>query len=72
LDYEWLPSFVLPNPTARPVEIPTTGTIAISATNLVGVYMDIYGHGTDLFAWLNAYEPVARIGHSILVYEIEE
>lgn len=51
--------------------LPTTGTIAISATNLVGAYMNAYGYGHDLFAWLQAHQPVARIGHSILVYEIE-
>ena len=70
LDYEWLPSFVLPNPGAEPAEIPTTGIIAISVTNLVGVYMDMYGHGTSLFTWLQAHQPIARIGHSIFIYEI--
>jgi hypothetical protein len=70
LAYEWLPSFVLPNPPTAPVVLPTTGLIAISATNLVGVYMDAYGQGKDLFAWLRAYEPVARIGYSIFVYWI--
>jgi 4-amino-4-deoxy-L-arabinose transferase-like glycosyltransferase len=71
LNYEWLPSFILPNPHPEKVlELPTHGIIAISATNLVGVYMDRYGHGKDLFAWLRAYQPVAHIGHSILVFEI--
>jgi len=71
LNYEWLPSFTLPNPGQRPAVLPTTGTIAISTTNLVGTYMNAYGYGHDLFAWLQAHQPVARIGHSILVYEIE-
>ena len=71
LDYEWLPSFTLPNFGTRPAELPTTGTIAISATNLVGVYMDMYGEGTDLYTWLQAQQPAARIGHSIFIYEIE-
>ena len=61
----------MPNPGQRPAVLPTTGTIAISATNLVGAYMNAYGYGHDLFAWLQAHQPVARIGHSILVYEIE-
>ena len=52
--------------------LPTTGLIAISATNLVGVYLDGYGQGKDLFKWLRAYEPVVRIGHSIFVYDIPE
>lgn len=72
LDYEWLPSFLLPNPEARPADVPTTGLIAISATNLVGIYMHIYGYGQDLYAWLEAHQPVARIGYSIFVYEIAE
>ena len=72
LQYEWLPSAFLPNPEAQPAHIPTTGIIAISVTNLVGVYMDMYGHGRDLFAWLKTHQPVARIGHSIFIYEVEE
>ena len=70
LDYDWLPSYVLPNRGATVVELPTTGWIAISVTNRVGVYMDMYGHGKGLFEWLDAYEPVARIGHTIWVYRI--
>lgn len=72
LDYDWLPSYVLPNRGATVVELPTTGWIAISVTNRVGVYMDMYGHGKGLFEWLDAYEPVARIGHTILVYRIPD
>jgi len=72
LDYDWLPSYVLPNRGATVAELPTTGWIAISVTNRVGVYMDIYGHGKGLFEWLDAYEPVARIGHTIWVYRIPD
>ncbi|MFT5086339.1 MAG: 4-amino-4-deoxy-L-arabinose transferase-like glycosyltransferase [Planctomycetota bacterium] len=71
LDYEWLPSFMLANPQPdTPVTIPTDGIIAISATNLVGVYMDQYGHGKDIFSWLRDQQPIAHIGHSILIYKI--
>ena len=49
-----------------------TGWIAISVTNRVGVYVDMYGHGKGLFEWLDAYESVARIGHTILVYRIPD
>jgi len=70
LDYEWLPSYLLPDEGPKTVELPTTGWIAISVTNRVGVYMDIYGHGKSLFDWLDTYEPVARIGHTIWVYRI--
>lgn len=72
LQYEWLPSFVLPAPPQARAALPTSGLIAISATNLVGVYMDGYGQGKDLFKWLRGFEPVARIGHSIFVYDIPE
>ena len=72
LSYEWLPSFVLPARGRRHVELPTTGTIAISATNLVGLYMSGYGHGAELFSWLEEREPSARIGYSIFVYDIPE
>lgn len=70
LEYDWLPSFVLPRGDVDSVELPTTGWIAISVTNRVGVYMDQYGYGKDLYDWLDPYEPVARIGHSIWVYNI--
>ncbi len=71
LDYEWLPSFILPNPHPDiPVVLPTDGIIAISATNLVGIYMDQYGHGKDIFSWLRDRQPIAQIGHSIFIYEI--
>lgn len=72
LEYEWLPSFHLPAPPGARAVLPTTGTIAISATNLVRVYLDGYGRGKGLLNWLLAYEPVARIGHSIFGYEIQE
>jgi 4-amino-4-deoxy-L-arabinose transferase-like glycosyltransferase len=72
LQYEWLPSFHLPAPPGARAALPTTGLIAVSATNLVGVYLDGYGQGKDLFKWLRAHEPVARIGHSIFVYEVPE
>jgi hypothetical protein len=47
---------------------PRSGWIVISATCLqnIGSYL-----GEDVnFDWLRAYDPVARVGHSILVYKI--
>tara|TARA_B100000809_G_scaffold247047_1_gene275653 strand:+ start:1028 stop:2707 length:1680 start_codon:yes stop_codon:yes gene_type:complete len=70
LEYDWLPSYILPNHGTTSVELPTTGWLAISVTNRVGVYMDMYGHGKGLFDWLKLYEPVARIGHTIWIYHI--
>jgi hypothetical protein len=72
LQYDWLPSFVLPVPPGIQAAMPATGLIAISATNLVGVYLGGYGHGTELFAYLRRYAPIARIGYSIFVYRIPE
>lgn len=45
---------------------PTSGTIAVSATNLQGVLLQNH----DCFAWLKQYEPVANIGYSIFIYQI--
>ncbi|MDA0333551.1 MAG: glycosyltransferase family 39 protein [bacterium] len=70
LNYEWLPSYLLPDEGIKSIELPTTGWIAVSVTNRVGVYMDMYGHGKGLYDWLNPYQPVARIGHTIWVYRI--
>ena len=72
LDYEWLPSYLLPHSSQTKASLPTGGLIAISATNLVGVYMGGYGHGKQLFGWLGEYEPIARIGYSIFVYDVPE
>lgn len=45
---------------------PLPGVYAISATNLQGVLLD----DPDTFAYFRARCPVARIGHSILIYEV--
>lgn len=70
LEYEWLPSYVLPKRGHPVADFPPTGLVAVSVTNLVGVYMDMYPGGPDLYAWLRDVEPVARIGHSIHVYDL--
>jgi hypothetical protein len=47
---------------------PAPGVYAISASNLQGVrFAD-----RDLYAWFRRQTPVARIGHSIFVYQVEE
>lgn len=45
---------------------PAPGLYAISASNLVGVEL----YQPDSFAFFREREPVARIGHSIFVYEV--
>ncbi len=46
---------------------PPPGRYAISASNLVGVQL----YEPDSFAYFRARQPVATIGHSIFVYEIQ-
>jgi 4-amino-4-deoxy-L-arabinose transferase-like glycosyltransferase len=65
IDYDWLPSLYLRDPRPDLQRIfPPDGWIAISATNLQGVYLD----DPDIFAFLREREPVAKIGYSIFVY----
>ncbi|MFH1028772.1 MAG: hypothetical protein V1791_12290, partial [Pseudomonadota bacterium] len=67
INYDWLPSHYLydPAPETRG-GIKQDQLIAISATNLQGVYLD----SRDEFAWLKSHEPVAKIGNSIFVYDL--
>ena len=67
--YDWLPSFELENPRPQDtsVNIRPKSYVAISVTNLQGVYME----PQTQFRWLDRLTPVARIGHSIFVYYIE-
>ena len=46
---------------------PIPGLVAISTTRLQGVYEDNHA----CYSWLLAYEPIARIGGTILVYAIK-
>ena len=67
--YDWLPSYELenPNPQADTVNLRPKSYVAVSATNLQGVYME----PQTQFRWLDRHTPVAQIGHSIFVYYIE-
>ncbi len=65
--YNWLPSYDLKNPEpGGAIKFPIKGYVAISVTNLQGVYFGDH----DLYRWLMNYSPVARIGYSILLYNI--
>jgi hypothetical protein len=44
------------------------GLVAVSATNLQGVLLE----NRECFKWLEDYEPIAKIGYSILIYDIPE
>ena len=68
IKYIWLPS---PPPFAEVsmenrVSSPIKGLIAISATNLQGVYF----YDKNIYTWLKNYKPIAMIGYSIFIYDI--
>jgi 4-amino-4-deoxy-L-arabinose transferase-like glycosyltransferase len=68
--YDWLPSFELrnPDPQNTSMTIRPGSYVAISVTNLQGVYLE----PQTMFRWLDRLTPVASIGHSILVYYVDE
>ena len=67
IEYDWLPSYVLENPNPKGAfTFPEKGLLAVSATNLQGVYFRDH----DIYKWLERYKPAARIGYSIFVYDL--
>lgn len=67
IDYDWLPSHYLQNPGKDvSLRIPENQLLAISATNLQGVYFD----DKNIYKWLQEFQPVAVIGHTVFVYDI--
>jgi hypothetical protein len=67
IKYDWLPSPLPENPEPlKRVRIPTKGYVAVSVTDLQGVFP-----GTrNMFQWLAPYKPIAKIGYSIFLYRI--
>ena len=63
IKYDWLPSYELVNPNSQQaaVDIQRKRYLAISATNLQGVYME----PQTMYRWLDRYTPVARIGRRV-------
>jgi hypothetical protein len=59
----------LPPFTELPSERPVTGWVAASLFNLG---LGEPGGPIDAYAWLRSYQPVARVGHSILLYYIPQ
>ena len=75
IDYDYLPSSMVElgwaylaraSRTDRP-SLPTTGTIAISATELQAAYFS----DKNIYSWLKSRTPVAKIGHSIFIYQVD-
>jgi len=64
--YDWLPSFLLYNP--QPDRVPQINPeqlLAISVTNLQGTHLE----DKNQIKWLLQYEPVAKLGYSIFIYD---
>jgi hypothetical protein len=57
----------LPPYTELPPDHPVTGWVAASLFRLA---LGSQGGSLDAYAWLRRYQPVARVGHSILLYYI--
>jgi 4-amino-4-deoxy-L-arabinose transferase-like glycosyltransferase len=69
IQYDWLPSHHLYNP--KPDEtyrVDANRYLAISATNLQGVYLQ----NPDEFKWLRDKKPVAKIGYGIFIYDLAQ
>jgi 4-amino-4-deoxy-L-arabinose transferase-like glycosyltransferase len=67
IDYDWLPSHHLYNPTPDKVyDIYPDQLVAVSVTNLLGVYLE----QRDMYKPLLQQKPVAKIGYSIYVYDL--
>ena len=78
ITYYYLPGYFILNPknvyrnVLRVDRLPLLpGTIAISATNLQGVYLPTLGLKKDYFEIYRNQTPVAKIGYSIFIYRFE-
>lgn len=64
----WLPSPLFTDASLeKKIRFPVKGYIAISATNLQGVYFN----NKKIYAWLKNCRPIAKIGYSIFIYDIK-
>jgi hypothetical protein len=68
ISYNYLPSFVEFDPKYQQVPTPF---VAISATNLQGVYFPSIGLDADFFKNFRGRQPVSKIGYSIFIYRLE-
>ncbi len=66
--YNYLPSYVV---FERNAKKEPTAFVAISATNLQGVYLGALGVGADFFEGFRDRQPIAKIGYSIFVYRLD-
>jgi 4-amino-4-deoxy-L-arabinose transferase-like glycosyltransferase len=74
IDYQWMPSYYLPEefrgitPRDYTFAAPQSGIVAISATNLQGVYFS----DKKFYDWLKKYDPIDKIGYSIFIYDLDQ
>ena len=68
ISYDRLPSYNRPNPDPEKQEFTPKGWVAISATNLQGVYF----RNKDIYAWFRERKPIAKIGYSIFIYKVDD
>ena len=66
IDCERLPGYSAPHPARVTRELRPGDIVAVSATNLQGVYLD--PEDRLLMERLRQLEPVGRVGYSILIY----
>lgn len=69
IDYNALPSYIIFEP--RRERIPTP-YVAISATNLQGIYLEATGYHADLFKAFRSKKPLAKVGFSIFIYKLSD
>lgn len=77
IGYQYLPSLMMFQPRIGYPELlrarrlqPLKGIVAISATNLHGVYLPVLGLDRDYFEFYREQKPVAKIGYSIFIYRL--
>ena len=72
INYEWMPSYYLPGDyqgvktRMKTFSLPQSGIVAISATNLQGVYFS----DRKLYEWFKQRDPIDKIGYSIFIYDL--
>jgi len=75
IKYIYLPgglsNLVIPQDYKIPPKGSQKGLMAISVTNLQGVYFKLKGFEPDYYYWLKKHKPIDMVGSSILIYEIK-
>ncbi len=66
--YNYLPSYKILKPNRDQVSSPF---VAVSATNLQGVYLEALGLDQDFYKQFRERQPVAKIGYSIFIYRVQ-